>query len=1473
MVMKFLRMSVFNIVAISTIFTMTFCTSYNNDSGIRKEIDSLNSISYTLRYKNLDSSSEAADRAFELSLQTSSYGMNAALNNRGFCAFMRMDFEKSMALFRKVTEMSDNELECLEADIGLMKICQRTSSNKEFYDYRNRALKRMNRIEQDGAVLEDSLLCARFNYALSEFHIVSGVYYYYLQQERQSMAEIDAIDIDEIKNDTAQWLNYMYMRGSGGMYSAPTPEEVILGEFGQLVKCLTAAEEGGYVYFQANALQAMAETLNFHENRELIWNKKKSWLQMVNEDNCPLDSLPLRLAEKSLMLFKEYGDWYQISGAYRTMATYFNYINRPDKALPLLDIALGYVNRHHEKYYECNDTTDRLCTYRDDLPVSVELIWINDEGIMTIPEWIARLREQLSRTYSAMGMKLQSDYNRNMYLDILDYTRQDKELESRYEALEKESSLLNMLLSMVMVGFFVLFILFLNLNRIWKKRNNLYIDKLKKVLVICRNITASVPLDVSDPEEVAKAVADVVRIDILSITCSEDLWIELKEDFSAKPEWVGTRNSCALVLVAPGKTEKVGTLWLKRFSRIKDDEMSFLKLVMPYMAWTIENGLSIVALTDERLRLEHEEYIHRQHIAENKRQNEVKKACMAIVTGILPYIDRVINEVDKLKNVSFYGKSEVRKFKLDYIDELLLKINDYNEILTIWIKMKRGDISLNIENFSLSELFAVISKGRRSFEMKNLDFIVEDSDLVVKADKALTLFMINTLSENARKYTQKGGKVVISASQTDDYVEVSVEDNGPGLSAQDVERILSEKVYDSGQIGLQTAKDSDELMKRKGHGFGLMNCKGIIEKYRKTNPLFSVCKFGIESNPDKGSRFYFRLPKGIKRTLMVLAAVLSFSVSNATDYSAMSNGNFNTVSSYDSLLYIANRYANIVYFSNVNAEYNKALVMADSAFHYLNLHYMKYSGRKSPLLKTGDNGIPPELSWFDYKFDTDYYIILDVRNEVAVASLALKDFTRYYFNNMAYTALYKQLSEDKSLERYCLEMQNSSGNKIVAITIFIVLILGGIVAYYMIYFRHMLHYRYNMEQVFAINRSVFSSSGMTDFSDKAEDICKNMIDLAFNDINELVTIDNMAIGVFDESDGNIHVSYHSKVDDEHFEEKLEKCYERQKVVLEDYWVYIPLRVEISGDTRCVGVMALMCETSHVREEDRLMVELVSEYLAVALYKTIVQAEKHYQDIEIARDETKRSEYEDNMLHVQNMVLDNCLSTIKHETLYYPGQLRKIVSVIRNSGNDDSSAMRRINDMAELASYYKDIFSILSSCASRQIDEVTFRRTSIDVSSTIDYVSRYYHKSVKKLSVYPELVIENNTDLMVQGDEILLRYLFENLVDEALRYVSAGTICIKVSVEAGFVRFDFIDSRRNFSQQELNMLFYPDNAHISVSDDGDVLSGTEYLICKQIIRDHDEYGGRRGCRINASVVDVNGGFSVWFTLPLRKRNID
>ena len=114
------------------------------------------------------------------------------------------------------------------------------------------------------------------------------------------------------------------------------------------------------------------------------------------------------------------------------------------------------------------------------------------------------------------------------------------------------------------------------------------------------------------------------------------------------------------------------------------------------------------------------------------------------------------------------------------------------------------------------------------------------ADATVRADRVLTLFMLNTLAENARKFTPSGGKVRIEAVEDNDWVEVSVQDSGIGLSAEDVRRINEEKVYDPDSIG------SPDARRNKGSGFGIMSCRGIIEKYRKSDEIFTVCRFNVE---------------------------------------------------------------------------------------------------------------------------------------------------------------------------------------------------------------------------------------------------------------------------------------------------------------------------------------------------------------------------------------------------------------------------------------------------------------------------------------------------------------------------------------------------------------------------------------------------------------------------------------------------
>ena len=1404
-------------------------------------IDSLNGKAYAYRYRSLDSSYKYADAAYR---QVNFYksGKAEASNNLGFCAYMNMDFDRAEALHKEVYKLTKNELELLIADIGLMKICQRTAMNKEYYDYRNSALRRMKRIREESDLFADRHETLRLDYAFTEFFIVSSIYYYYLQQRQEAIDALNQIPEDEALTDTNQLLYYHYIKGSASLVEANNPEERKLREFDQLYYTWRIAVQSKNPYFEGNGLQGLANLMVSPANFEFYRVRRT---HALDQFDFPVDSLmPLRMAQLALEKFQEYDDLYQIAGAYVSIGKYLNAHGRYSEALDTLTKALDCVNQHHLLYYHKADTLDKLWPYAEGDTTYTGVPWITEEKVKTVPEWISRIREQLSVSYAGLGMKHASDYNRNIYLDILNFTRQDKELESRYISLEAGSRQMTLVLSVVIVGLVLVVILWWFFNKSSKTRNQVDVERLQQILSLCRDITSSIPMNVP-----------LIQQGIDQLFGKGRMTLEIPEEGKA-----------ALVPV----------------HRLSKDEKALVHVLEPYIIWAADNEQMVEALSDERIQLEKQRYVYEQHIAGNKRQNLIKKACLAIVNGINPYIDRILNEVHKLTEKGYIDDEKIKKEKYQYIDELVTTINEYNDILALWIKMKQGTLSLNIETFGLNELFDLLGKGRRAFEMKEQTLEIEPTHAMVKADRALTLFMINTLAENARKYTPEGGVIKVYARTTDSYVEISVEDNGRGISAEDVAQIIGEKVYDSRVIGMKNATDADELKENKGSGFGLMNCKGIIEKYKKTNELFRVCVFNVESELGKGSRFYFRLPSGVRKVIgVLLCLLLPFGMGSClydpippmlqdTDSIVVI-----TDSAYEDLLDAASDYANAAYFANVDEQYEIALQYADSAILLLNEHYQKYARPDAThrYMKLVGEGIPAEILWWNELFDSDYHVILDIRNEAAVAFLALKQLDAYSYNNSAFTDLYKLQGEDQTLEGYCRQLERSNINKTVGIILCFVLLIVSLVGYYLLYLRKRIQNRLSLEQVLEINQKVFAASlirpqeqenaeALQREESTLKEIPQRIVDEAFGSVNELLTIDRMGIAVYNET---THLLEYASSPGQEMPEMVQLCFDSREYISEQHRQAIPLMVEAGGEHQCVGVLYLERREGTEQETDRLLFELVARYVAIVVFNAVVKLATKYRDIESAHEETQRASWEDSMLHVQNMVLDNCLSTIKHETIYYPNKIKQIIGRLNAQNLSEKEEKEAVETMTELIEYYKGIFTILSSCASRQLEEVTFRRTTIPVQELFETAGKYFKKSVKNRMDKIELEMAP-IDARVIGDVNQLRFLLENLIDEALTVHEDGVLRLQARKDDEDIRFLFTDTRREKSVLELNQLFYPNLARMTSGEKGE-LRGTEYLVCKQIIRDHDEFAGRRGCRINAEPAE-GGGFTVYFTIPRR-----
>jgi signal transduction histidine kinase len=101
--------------------------------------------------------------------------------------------------------------------------------------------------------------------------------------------------------------------------------------------------------------------------------------------------------------------------------------------------------------------------------------------------------------------------------------------------------------------------------------------------------------------------------------------------------------------------------------------------------------------------------------------------------------------------------------------------------------------------------------------------------------------VLSNLIGNAIKYTPKGGQVTVSLETVTEGVRVKVRDTGIGIAPEDQQTVFS---------GFYRTPEGKT--QAKGYGLGLMVSRQILESHGSALKL--------ESQPGKGSRFYFDLP-------------------------------------------------------------------------------------------------------------------------------------------------------------------------------------------------------------------------------------------------------------------------------------------------------------------------------------------------------------------------------------------------------------------------------------------------------------------------------------------------------------------------------------------------------------------------------------------------------------------------------------
>ncbi|HVB54571.1 MAG TPA: response regulator [Candidatus Acidoferrales bacterium] len=170
-----------------------------------------------------------------------------------------------------------------------------------------------------------------------------------------------------------------------------------------------------------------------------------------------------------------------------------------------------------------------------------------------------------------------------------------------------------------------------------------------------------------------------------------------------------------------------------------------------------------------------------------------------------------------------------------------------NDVLDL-SKVEAGQLELRCEKVDLAAVVGHTIKLMRPIaERKRITVQVQGpSSLVVWADPARVRQISYNLLSNALKFTPESGRVTVSFESADQWVCLSVVDNGPGVPEADRERIFD--AFVQGELG---------GAQKEGTGLGLALTRRLVELHGG--------RLELESTMGSGSEFRVLLPAAVAR--------------------------------------------------------------------------------------------------------------------------------------------------------------------------------------------------------------------------------------------------------------------------------------------------------------------------------------------------------------------------------------------------------------------------------------------------------------------------------------------------------------------------------------------------------------------------------------------------------------------------------
>ena len=195
--------------------------------------------------------------------------------------------------------------------------------------------------------------------------------------------------------------------------------------------------------------------------------------------------------------------------------------------------------------------------------------------------------------------------------------------------------------------------------------------------------------------------------------------------------------------------------------------------------------------------------------------------------------------------LSRWGKSdpEVLEEGISAIAQETQSMKELVESLLFLARHDKKTLMMEMERFDALDVLAELHREAAMVNPEDAFLLTATESCPMEGDRSMVKQVMRILCDNAVKYTPKGGVVTLGIERRPGWVTLFVQDNGPGISQEDLPKIF-ERFYRA---------DAARKSENGGHGLGLSIARIIVMAHGG--------KLRVRSKVGVGSTFYVDLPE------------------------------------------------------------------------------------------------------------------------------------------------------------------------------------------------------------------------------------------------------------------------------------------------------------------------------------------------------------------------------------------------------------------------------------------------------------------------------------------------------------------------------------------------------------------------------------------------------------------------------------